>query len=50
MRESIDEVENFDTSNVLNSPIIILNTSKNNPPTNNIIPVEIKILFGKSAL
>ena len=24
--------------------------SKNNPPTNNIIPVEIKILFGKSAL
>ncbi len=48
-RESIDEVENLDISNVLNS-IIIPMPSKNNPPTNNIIPVEIKILFGKSAL
>ena len=48
-RESIDEVENLDTSNVLNS-IIIPMPSKNNPPTNNIIPVEIKILFGKSAV
>ena len=48
-RESIDEVENLDTSNVLNS-IIIPMPSKNNPPTNNIIPVEIKILFGKSAM
>ena len=49
MRESIDEVENLDTSKVLNS-IVNPIPSKNNPPTNNIIPVEIKILFGKSAL
>ena len=49
MRESIDEVEIFDTYNVLNS-IIMPMPSKNNPPTNNIIPVEIKILFGKTAL
>ena len=48
-RESIDEEENLDTSTVLNS-IIIPMPSKNNPPTNNIIPVEINILFGKSAL
>ena len=44
MRESIDEVENFDTYNVLNS-IIMPMPSKNNPPTNNIIPVEIKIVL-----
>ena len=50
MRESIDKLENFDTSNILNSPIIMPMPSKNNPPTNNIIPVEIDILFGKSAL
>ena len=49
MRESRDEVENFDISNLLNS-ITIPMPSKNKPPTNNIIPVEIKILFGKSAL
>jgi hypothetical protein len=44
-RESIDEVESLDIKfNNHSMP------SKNNPPTNNIIPVEIKILFGKSAL
>jgi hypothetical protein len=48
-RESMDEVEALDTSNV-SSSIIIPMPSKNNPPTNNIIPVEINILFGKSAL
>ncbi len=32
MRESIDELENFDTSNILNSPIIMPMPSKNNPP------------------
>lgn len=50
IRATIDEGETFDTSNLLNSPVIIPITSKNNPPTSNIIPVEIKILFGKSAL
>jgi hypothetical protein len=49
MRESIDEVKKFDIFNVLNS-IIMPIPSKNTPPTNNIIPVEIKILLGKSAL
>ena len=31
-------------------PIGILNTIKRIPPTNNIIPVEIKTLVGRSAL
>src|SRR5918912_2722078 len=48
-RESIDEVENLDTSNVLNS-IIIPMPSKKNPPTDNIIQDGTKIFFRESAL